>query len=164
MKIQPTVGGDLESDIARLEEVVDKHLDFGEVYLPEDWQPLGTGVEPGTTSTASNGLPGNFRGAWVEAWFEAVDTATTFYHNLDNPVFGAANQLNVMWLTFGFLHDNNGVGTGTPDEDLSINFQSGDTYTTDSIELRLYGGGGRIIDSIHPVVVTLFFMPADGSL
>jgi len=158
VKVQPTVGGEsLESRVARLEEVTDKHLGFGEPYTLGSWD---SGVHPGTTPTADNGNLENFRGSWVEMRFEDFNTPVTAYHNLNVPLVGAAGQQeNVYWWEMGYFHDGTGASATSS---LSIVWTNGDAFDENSVELRLFTGGARTVDSDHPVIATLYFTPADG--
>jgi len=108
-----------------------------------------------------NGTTENIAGSWVEVTFDTPDSAVTCHHNLFRhwptytlPVTG---EPNVRWLVFAFSHDGNTVDAAST---LSINFEEGDTVTTNSIALRLYVGGTRVVDATHPCTATLFFVPA----
>jgi hypothetical protein len=62
----------------------------------------------GTAASGAGSHPGNLvniRGAWAEANITALDTATTFYHNMDLDVFNAAEP-NVCWTVKRWQHDN----------------------------------------------------------
>ena len=99
----------------------------------------------------------NIRGQWVEVAIAAVDTATTFTHNMNIPI-SSAGLPNVRWLVFGFEHDGVGVTDGTAT--MSLNFEAGDTVGTNAIQLRLYADGSRTVGASNKVTVTLFFTPA----
>jgi hypothetical protein len=97
----------------------------------------------------------NIRGSWAEGTFTAVDTATTFTHNLEIPT-NSGGTPNVRWKKAMIRHDGVGASPGP----LSIEFVDGDTVTTTTIQLTLRSAGTRTIDGTHPVTVSLFFIPA----
>ena len=121
---------------------------------------LGFGLPPGTDAEP---LKDNIEGMWVRVVFTSTDTAETFEHNLGVPLAdGTALATtfipNVRWLVFMMSHDGNSAdGVST----MSINHEVGDDITENSIELRLYAHGARVVDQTHPVTVDLFFIPAD---
>ena len=157
LDIQPPAPGDsqaLVETLRRFVEEFDGRVSFG---TPQD--PL---AEDGTTlaGAAAANHPGtlqNIEGAWVEYDVTALDTATTLYHNLGQKVVSATGSPNVRWLLMGFQHDGT---TADPDATLSCNYQTGDTVTADSIQLRFYATGTRAVGVANPLRVTLFFMRA----
>jgi hypothetical protein len=98
----------------------------------------------------------NIRGTWVEQSFTAADTKTVVTHNMNIPI-SVAGAPNVRWLCFGFEHDGDTTDAAST---LSVNFEAGDAVAVNTIELRLYVGGTRVVDGDHPVTATLFFTPA----
>jgi hypothetical protein len=145
--------------VTEIARVVDGNVEFGNPQNPYDDQDdtlAGSDVP-----TTHNGFLQNIKGSWVEEeigskW--ALGAAVTCYHNLNVPV-AVAGLPNVRWLVFGFQHDGNGVAADTTCT-VSANFQAGDTVATDSIQLRFYAAGARVVDQTHLLKVTLFFTPA----
>lgn len=155
--MQPRLSGESsdKARIIRLEEVLRNRVEFGDPQEPDD--PAST-TAAGSSTTAHNGRPDNIFGSWVEVTFDAADAATLCRHNLDMPIVNA--ELNVRWMVFAFQHSGVGVNAAST---LSINYDTRDSAAilADSLNLRLYVGGGRTIAAgANAVKVSLFFTPA----
>ena len=163
MRVQPIPSSDTESRIQRLEEVVDKHLGFGDVTSPGtatyNPSPLWEGAGPAST----NGTVENVYGSWVKMLFTVRGGIHTAYHNLDLPT---NDGLNVRWLIGRIIHNGNGVAL--PDgarSTICVLFRPGDTYTNNAVELRMYADLSRTINgAFNWVQVDMFFVPASASI
>lgn len=140
--------------VGQLERILRTYVEFGHPNHPED--PESTELA-GSVNTYHNGGLQNMFGSWVEVEVDTADVAFTCYHNLG--VVPIAGQLNVRWLVFGMMHDGTGVGATST---LSVNYDARDVASilADSVDLRLYVGGGRTVGEENPVKVTLWFSPA----
>jgi hypothetical protein len=144
--------------VTDVQQIVDARIEFGNPHNPANTTALaGSG-----TPTTHNGQNMNILGRWVEIEFEALDTAVTVTHNLGVPVFnnGAANELNVRYLTAGIRHSGAGVaGTSV----LSFNHDDRDAagIGVNSFQLRAYAPAGRTVNAANPIRVSLFVIPAN---
>jgi hypothetical protein len=150
-----------ESIVQQMEEihrVADGDIGFGH---PNDPNSIGSTTAAGAADVNHNGTLENITGSWVEVTFPALDTAVTCHHNLfrnwPDYVLPITGEPNVRWLVFGFSHDGD---TADAASTLSVNFEKLDTVAANSIQLRLYKAGARVVDGTHPVTATLFFIPA----
>ena len=141
----------LEQRVDRLEEVINGKLGFGNAELPSE--TVIRGLLPGQTSTVPNGTPGNIYGSIVGQQVTANRGVTTFYHNLGIPV---VDGLNVRWFVIAMEHDGQGVGSNFVT--ISLNFQTGDTVTENSVQLR-WAAPTRTVDAFHPLYFEVFFIP-----
>jgi hypothetical protein len=121
---------------------------------------LGFGLPPGTDDEA---VKDNIHGAWVRYQFDTADNPETITHNLGLPLADGSTSAvtfipNVRWIVFMMSHDGTGANAAST---LSVSHEVGDTITENSIQLRLYVGGGRTVDSDHKVTVDFFFIPAE---
>lgn len=111
----------------------------------------------GTPNQPRLGIPSkHLYGVFVEQTFTALNSATSFAHNLD--LQAPTGKVNVRWLPFMIQHDNTAAGAG---DTVTILFVTGDAISANAISLRAFAGGARTVDGTHPLKVTLWFMPAD---
>jgi hypothetical protein len=128
-------------------------ISYGSPQNPED---LADTTLAGSAAGAHAGTLENMEGSWVELDVETADWPTTCYHNLNTPV-AVAGSPNVRWLVFGYQHDGNTADVAST---VSCSFEVGDIVAVNSIELRFYVGGTRVVNKDHPLKVTLFFIRA----
>lgn len=130
------------------------HIGFGN---PQDPNDIDSTTLAGSSATAHPGSLENIEGTWVEHTIGTSDanTVRVFHHNLDLPVLNS--QPNVRGILMGFSHDGN---TADAASTVSVGFTEGDTVAANSIELRVFVGGTRVVDDTHPLTVSLFFIPA----
>jgi len=139
--------------VQQLVRIVSSEISIGDPLDPGSDQSV---VLAGGTGTGShNGRPSNVEGTWVEVEFESLHTTLTCTHNLGVPVIN--NEVNVRWVVMGIRHS--GVGAAGAST-LSINYQDGDSVTTNSIALRAYSSFGRTVDATNPIRASLRFYPA----
>jgi hypothetical protein len=147
----PTKPESLVKYLAEVQRVVDSLIEFGNPQNPFDDQ--SSTLADGATH---NGSLQNIHGSWVEVEVDTANSSVTCTHNLNVPI-AVAGEPNVRWLVFGFEHDGN---TADAASTLSVNFETGDTITTDAIDLYFHVGGTRVVDGDHKLKATLFFVPA----
>lgn len=147
--VDPTQPQSIVEHLGRVQRVLDGEVEFGNPQDPTD--PQSTTRANGV---AHNGTVLNVRGSWFEAAVTALNTNVTCTHNLGLPIVSASSP-NVRWLVFGWQHDGTGAGAGSSVSAVYV----GGAVTTNSIVLRFFAAG-RTVDVIHPLTVSLFFVPA----
>jgi hypothetical protein len=164
LTIDPDDSLSIASALTQLQQIVTDQLDLGHPGFPGHKLQqtvvtalAGAGDNTSLANTLHNGETGNFNHAWVEVEFSGTNTAVAFKHNLNLDV-PDANLPNVRWLFTNFQHNGAGPVTGTAA--LALSFDTGDTVTADSIELRLYAAATRTVDGSNKVKVTTLMVPA----
>lgn len=137
--------------VQELEKIIRRRVEFGNPGHPVD--PADVTLA-GSLPALHNGSPDNMMGSWVEIEVDTMDAPFICYHNLG--VVPIAGQVNVRWFVAGFFHDGTGANAAST---ISVNYETGDAVTANSIELRMYAGGTRSMAE-NPIKVTLFFIPA----
>ena len=154
--VNPSDPKSIVEHLYRVQRVVDGRIEFGSPQDPND--PASTTAADGVTH---NGTLLNVVGSWIQLTVTALDTLVACPHNLGVPVtvVTSTNQPNVRWLVFGFQHDGTGA---TAASCFSCNYETGDaaSISEDSFPLRFYSSSGRTVDGDHPLLVSLFFIPA----
>lgn len=112
---------------------------------------------PKVKANHPNGALDNWRGSWVSVEVDTLDAAVTCTHNLGVEIVGS--NPNVLWQIVSVEHD--GAGASATSGATDAQFETGDTITTNTIELRFYSPG-RTVDGTHPLTVILWFEPTEG--
>lgn len=152
ISINPGDPNSVAEAVQEILRVLDREVGFGDPLDPTSDNSVV--LAGGTGATSHNGTPSNIAGAWVELEFEALDTPVTATHNLNAPVIN--NEVNVRIASQTIRHS--GVGA-TVASCLSINYEDGDTITSNSIQLRAYCTSGRTVNAANPVRVSLYLIP-----
>ena len=114
----------------------------------------------GVDALRPNGTTGNIHGSFVYMPVIQADVAVTYTHNLNIPNKGGAGpppDLNVGWIPVRIIHNGNTVNAAST---ISVNYEIGDAVTANSIQLRWYIGGTRVIAKPHDLYTYLWFFPA----
>lgn len=157
--VDPTQPESIVEQIKEIVLAVDGAIEFGD---PQDPTALSSTTLAGSSAAAHAGNLQNIKGAWASALVETANTAVTFHHNLDVPIT-VAGRPNVRVLSFWWEHDGwdgAAVDSATAVSALSYNFQTGDTVSATSVQLRFYAALPRVLSAAHPLRVDLFFVPA----
>jgi len=139
----------------------------GQISIGEPLATLADGTG-GLDTLRPNGVKGHLLGSFVDVEIGTGDLAVaiTCTHNLNiinkgtTPLAESGNEsdLNVCWVIVRTEHD----GTGPPVnvDTISCNFQTGDTVTDNSIQLRFHAVlGGRTVADASPIYLKLWFFP-----
>lgn len=100
-------------------------------------------------------LRDNLAGTFVSANITGTG-AVSFAHNLDVSLQGFPSSApNVGWVVIGLRHS----GAGATADGIVLEYQTGDSVTTNAIELRARYGGRTVASGANSIDVLVWFFP-----